>query len=204
MLGDLERSFLLNPVILVALLILLWLLLLYVVYVGAHYVIKMIVLKSLIKDMKKSGARVQQKRRFFGVLFGKKGNVDYVMDVDDKKYELCILSFAALRGHWNIEQARGRYYVECRRQKKPQFGEGGVSDDLKLFKSERRVARKELFLTPIDESFEKQILLIYPWPNRMTYTDSHYHDVTSCKDQVEGHVMMNVEDFYRLMTGKEE
>lgn len=192
-----------NPIVLMVLLISLWLLLLYVVYTGAYYAIKMIVLKSLIKDMKKSGARVQQRRRIFKVLFGKKGDVDYIIGVGDKQYEVCILSFAALRGHWNIEQARGCYYIDCRRQKKPQFGEGGVNDDAKLFKSEIRIARKELFLTPVDESFEKQILLVYPWPNRMTYTDARYNEVGS-GEKIEGHVVMNIEDLYRLVTGKDE
>ena len=56
---------------------------------------------------------------------------------------------------------------------------------------EGRVSRKELKISPIDPSFEKQIFLLYPYPKRITYTDSHYNELY-VGDKVEGHVIMDI------------
>ena len=185
---------------------LLWLLFLYAVYKTIWYMIKMLALKSFIKDMQKSGAVVEPQRKFSDMIFGKKGEADYIISVDGKKYEISVLSFVSTRGRWNVEKTRNHYYVECRRQNKifySQYNNSNAADYVAEYKGESRFSRKELFLTPMDESFEKQILLVYPWPNRVTYTDARYNEIGS-GEKIEGHVVMNVEDLYRLVTGKEE
>ena len=97
---------------------LLWLLFLYAVYKTIWYMIKMLALKSFIKDMQKSGAVVEPQRKFSDMIFGKKGEADYIISVDGKKYEISVLSFVSTRGRWNVEKTRNHYYVECRRQNK--------------------------------------------------------------------------------------
>ena len=186
---------------------LLWLLFLYAVYKTIWYMIKMLALKSFIKDMQKSGAVVEPQRKFSDMIFGKKGEADYIISVDGKKYEISVLSFVSTRGRWNVEKTRNHYYVECRRQNKifySSYVNSNAADYVAEYKGESRFSRKELFLTPMDESFEKQILLIYPWPNRVTYTDARYHDVSSGQEQVDGHVFMDIKDLYQLVTGKDE
>ena len=185
---------------------LLWLLFLYAVYKTIWYMIKMLALKSFIKDMQKSGAVVEPQRKFSDMIFGKKGEADYIISVDGKKYEISVLSFVSTRGRWNVEKTRNHYYVECRRQNKifySQYINSNAADYVAEYKGESRFSRKELFLTPMDESFEKQILLVYPWPNRITYTDARYNEIGS-GEKIEGHVVMNIEDLYRLVTGKDE
>ena len=186
---------------------LLWLLFLYAVYKTIWYTIKMLALKSFIKDMQKSGAVVEPQRKFSDMIFGKKGEADYIISVDGKKYEISVLSFVSTRGRWNVEKTRNHYYVECRRQNKifySQYINSNAADYVAEYKGESRFSRKELFLTPVNESFEKQILLVYPWPNRVTYTDARYHDISSGMEQVDGHVFMDIKDLYQLVTGKEE
>ena len=186
---------------------LLWLLFLYAVYKTIWYMIKMLALKSFIKDMQKSGAVVEPQRKFSDMIFGKKGEADYIISVDGKKYEISVLSFVSTRGRWNVEKTRNHYYVECRRQNKifySQYINSNSADYVAEYKGESRFSRKELFLTPVNESFEKQILLVYPWPNRVTYTDARYQDISSGREQVDGHVFMDIKDLYQLVTGKEE
>ena len=185
---------------------LLWLLFLYAVYKTIWYTIKMRSLKSFIQDMQESGAVVEPQRKFSDMIFGKKGEADYIISADGKKYEISVLSFVSTRGRWNVEKTRNHYYVECRRQNKlvySQYVNSNASHHVAEYRGESRFSRKELFLTPMDESFEKQILLVYPWPNRITYTDARYNEIGS-GEKIEGHVVMNIEDLYRLVTGKDE
>ena len=189
---------------LIVLVLLLWLLLLYTVYKTIWYTIKMLSLKSFIQDMQKSGAVVEPQRKFSDMIFGKKGEADYIISVDGKKYEISVLSFISTHGRWNIEKTRSHYYIESRRQNKifySQYINSNTADHVAEYRGESRFSRKELFLTPIDPTFEKQILLVYPWPERITYTDARYNEVGS-GEKIEGHVVMNIEDLYRLVTGK--
>ena len=189
---------------LIVLVFLLWLLFLYTVYKTIWYTIKMLSLKSFIKDMQKSGAVVEPQRKFSDMIFGKKGEADYIISVDGKKYEISVLSFVSTHGRWNIEKTRSHYFIESRRQNKifySQYINSNTADHVAEYRGESRFSRKELFLTPIDPTFEKQILLVYPWPNRMTYTDARYNEVGS-GEKIEGHVVMHIEDLYRLVTGK--
>ena len=192
---------------LIVLSFLLWLLFIYTVYKIIWYTIKMLALKSFIKDMQKSGAVVEPQRKFSDMIFGKKGEADYIISVDGKKYEISVLSFVSTRGRWNVEKTRNHYYVECRRQNKlvySQYVNSNASHHVAEYRGESRFSRKELFLTPIDPTFEKQILLVYPWPERITYTDARYHDISSGMEQVDGHVFMDIKDLYQLVMGKEE
>ena len=191
---------------LIVLAFLLWLLFVYAVYKMIWYTIKMLSLKSFIKDMQKSGAVVEPQRKFLNMIFGKKGEADYIISADGKKYEISVLSFVSTHGRWNIEKTRSHYYIESRRQNKifySRYINSNTADHVAEYRGESRFSRKELFLTPIDPTFEKQILLVYPWPERITYTDARYNEVGS-GEKIEGHVVMHIEDLYRLVIGKDE
>ena len=151
---------------LIVLVFLLWLLFLYTVYKTIWYTIKMLSLKSFIQDMQKSGAVVEPQRKFSDMIFGKKGEADYIISADGKKYEISVLSFVSTHGRWNIEKTRSHYYIESRRQNKifySRYINSNTADHVAEYKGESRFSRKKLFLTPIDPTFEKQILLDQGW-----------------------------------------
>ena len=76
-----------------------------------------------------------------------------------------------------------------------------VPDHALEYKNEMRLSRKELIITPIDPSFEKQIFLLYPYPKTITYTDQHYNEL-HIGDTVEKHVVMDVRALNELLFNK--
>lgn len=176
----------------------------YGIYKLIWYAIKMLIFKGIMRKMS-CNAAVERKRKFSEIFFGKKGPADYVITVDGKKYEISVLSFVSTHGRWNIEKTRNGYAIESRRASKVFFGKhvnSNQPDHVAEYKGESRVSRKELLLTPVDESFEKQILLLYPYPARITYTDAHYNELRP-GDTVEGHVIMNIAGIKELIRKKE-
>ena len=177
---------------------------LYGIYKLIWYAVKMLILKGVMRKMSRS-VTVERKRKFSYILFGKKGPADYVITADGRRYEISVLSFVSTHGRWNIEKTRNGYAIESRRSSKVFFGKhvnSNQPDHVAEYKGESRVSRKELLLTPMDESFEKQILLLYPYPARITYTDAHYSELRP-GDTVEGHVIMNIAGIKELSNKKE-
>ena len=174
---------------------------LYGLYKIVWYTVKMVALKLFARKLTKKGAVVEQKRGVLSIAFGKKGTVDYIIEYKGKKYEVSVLSFISSHGRWNIERARDCFFIESRRASKIFYKRrvhSGVPDHALEYKGELRVSRKELNVTPIDPSFEKQIFLLYPYPKRITYTDTNYNELY-VGDKVEGHVLMNVESLNNLI-----
>jgi len=119
---------------------------------------------------------------------------DFIVNHEDKKYEISVLSFISTHGRWNIEKTRTRFFIESRRASKIFYKNNvntALPDHSFEHKGEGRVSRKELKISPIDPSFEKQIFLLYPYPKRITYTDAHYNELY-VGDKVEGHVIMDI------------
>ena len=104
-------------------------------------------------------------------------------------------------GRWNIEKTRTRFFIESRRASKIFFKKhvnSAIPNHAAEYKSEVRVSRKELNITPVDASFEKQIFLLYPYPKRITYTDAHYNELY-VGDKVEGHFIVDVKTLNNLL-----
>ena len=173
----------------------------YGLYKIVWYTITMIVFTKFAKKITKKGAVVEQKRGVLGIVFGKKGLCDYIIKYKDKKYEISVLSFVSTHGRWNIEKTSTRFFIESRRASKI-FYKKHVNSSLPNhaleYKSEVRVSRKELNITPVDLSFEKQIFLLYPYPKKITYTDAHYNELR-VGDKVEGHVVLDVRNLNNLI-----
>ena len=53
-------------------------------------------------------------------------------------------------------------------------------------------------MTKKDEEYAMQILLVYPEPMRITYSDHQYTELHS-GDTVEYHTVMNVQDFWEFI-----
>lgn len=174
---------------------------LYGLYKIAWYAVKMLALKGFARKLTKKGAFVEQKRGVLAIAFGKKGMVDYIIDYKGKKYEVSVLSFISSHGRWNIEKARDCFFIESRRASRIFYKRrvhSGVPEHALEYKGELRVSRKELNVTPIDQSFEKQIFLLYPYPKKITHTDTRYTELF-VGDEVEGHAVMDIDSLIKLI-----
>ena len=175
--------------------------LLYGCYKIVWYTVKMLKFARFAKELTKKGATVEQQRGIVGTVFGKKGFPDFIVKYKDKKYEISVLSFVSTHGRWNIEKTRTRFFIESRRASKIFYKKNvntALPDHTFEYKGEGRVSRKELKISPIDPSFEKQIFLLYPYPKRITYTDAHYTELY-VGDKVEGHVIMDIKTLSDLL-----
>ena len=175
--------------------------LLYCLYKVIWYALKMIRFKSYMHSLSNEGVIVVPQRKFTDVIFGKKGCADYIIEHKGKKYEVSVLSFISVRGRLNIEKTRTRYFIESRHVNKLFYKihvNTNTSSNASEYKNETRISRKELTITPVDTTFEKQIFLIYPKPQRITYTDTQYKELY-VGNMVDGHVIMDIREFDKLL-----
>ena len=180
--------------ILVALSVIAFAVFVYGVYKTIWYIIKLVSFTKIIKKLTEQGADVQKLRKKKDIFFGKKGEPDFIITCKDKKYEISVLSFISTHGRWNIEKTRTRFFIESRRGSKffyKMHVNSNAPEHVREYKNEVRISRKELYITPIDESFEKQIFLLYPYPKRITYTNAQYNEVY-IGNEVEGHVVLDI------------
>lgn len=180
--------------LLVALSVIAFAALVYGLYKTIWYIIKMVSFTKITKKLTEQGADVQKLRKKKDIVFGKKGEPDFIITCKDKKYEISVLSFISTHGRWNIEKTRTRFFIESRRGSKffyKMHVNSNAPEHVREYKNEVRISRKELYITPIDESFEKQIFLLYPYPKRITYTNAQYNEVY-IGNEVEGHVVLDI------------
>ncbi|MBO5883380.1 MAG: hypothetical protein J6Q78_03125 [Clostridia bacterium] len=151
--------------------------------------------------MKKISASVERKRGTWDTFFGEKGLVDLIVTLGDKKYEVCVLSFISTHGRWNIEKGYDGYFIESRRASTVFYKVYNHSEQGALageYKRESSVSRKMLDITPQSEEYEKQIFLLYPFPKKLTLTDSSYRELY-IGDKIDGHEIMNIDVFLELL-----
>ena len=188
-------------IVLYAILLIAWLIFVYGIYKLVWYFVKMLALNSFMKDINKDNVTVIPQRKFSEIVFGKKCSTDYIIDINGKRHEITVNSFVSTHGRWNIEKTRTSFFVESRRASAVFFGKyvnSNQPDHVVEYKGESRVSRKELFLIQTNEEFDKQILLLYPYPARITYTDAHYHELFP-GDKVEGRVIMKIDGIKELI-----
>ena len=175
---------------------------LYSVFKVIWYTAVMLSLPGKMKRLEKKGARVERLRSLWDTVFGRKGDPAYYVTVGAKRYEVTVLSFISIHGRWIFEMRTSKFYIEARRlrshfySQKKHRGMGGSDIE---YKNEFRISRKELFLTPIEEEYTGQILLLYPEPKRVVCVDHQYRELAS-GDTVEGHTVMNIHDFLELIS----
>ena len=187
--------------ILLALAVIAFAALIYGVYKTIWYIIKLVSFTKIIKKLTEQGADVQKLRKKKDIVFGKKGEPDFIITCKDKKYEISVLSFISTHGRWNIEKTRTRFFIESRRGSKffyKMHVNSNAPEHVREYKNEVRISRKELYITPIDESFEKQIFLLYPYPKRITYTNAQYNEVY-IGNEVEGHIVLDIKALNSLI-----
>ena len=174
---------------------------LYGVFKVIWYTVVMLSLPVKMKRLQKKGARVERLRSLWDMVFGRKGDPAYYVTVRAKRYEVTVLSFISIHGRWIFEMRTGKFRIEARRLRSHFYSEKkhrGIGGSDIEYKSEFRISRKELFLTPVEEEYAGQILLLYPTPKRIVCVDHRYRDLAS-GDTVEGHTVMNIRDFISLI-----
>ena len=178
--------------------------LMYGLYKIVWYLLKILALNRFINKLIKKGVKVERKRKIIDIFFGKKGEADFIIEHKWKKYEVSVLSFISTHGRWNIEKTRTNFFIESRRASEffyKKYSNSGEPDHVGEYKNDARISRKELYITQIDTSFEKQILLLYPYPKRITYTDAHYNEIYA-GSEVEKHVVMGIDDLKKILFSK--
>ena len=91
---------------------------LYTVYKIIWYVLVMTKFRFKIKKLNRKDMIVKYKRSLLGTIFGKKGEIDFLLDTPGSTVTVSVITFISVHGRWNIEKARNNYYIEARRKNK--------------------------------------------------------------------------------------
>lgn len=166
----------------------------YTVYKVIWYAVKMLYLKSKLNNPK-----IKFITPFKSIIFGKKGKTNFLIKGKTQTTEVSVLSFISTHGRWNIEKARTRYYFESRRYNKIFYNEykntGTEPEHSKQYRRESRIFRSVLEITP---SQGNKVILIYPKPKELTYTD-HKLEYLGKGSKIENYSVMFLDDVLELI-----
>lgn len=172
---------------------------LYSIYKVIWYIVKILVLFGKVSKLARGGVTVQWLRHPLKIIFGQKGVPIFTVGMSGKNYEVSILSFISTHSRWNIEKTRTRYLFEVRKYNKilyNVYNNSGTEPELsKEYRRETRLYRKELYVSPISEAYDKQMWLVYPKPRLLTYTDTGWEYLIA-GNIVGGHEIMYAKDFF--------
>lgn len=172
---------------------------LYSIYKVIWYIVKILVLFGKVSKLARGGVTVQWLRHPLKIIFGQKGVPIFTVGMSGKNYEVSVLSFISTHSRWNIEKTRTRYLFEVRKYNKilyNVYNNSGTEPELsKEYRRETRLYRKELYVSPISEAYEKQIWLVFPKPRLLTYTDTNWEYLIA-GSVVGGHEIMYAKDFF--------
>ena len=183
-------------------LILLTLSLFYVLRKMFRYTVKLVTLKSLLKDYNSDKIKITFLRKLRHIAFGPRGQTDFIIETPKKRYVVSVISFILENGRWNIEKTRNSYYVEARRRNdifyRVEKNSGTEPEFARDYRRESRIQRSELHLSTQKSDSEKRILLIYPHPLLLTYTDSQIHYLNP-GDRIEDYEIMYADELIALL-----
>ena len=169
------------------------------------YTVKMLALRSFMKDLGKAeDVQVISHRSLIKTCFSKKGDTDYTVILKEKTYKISILTFISTRGRWNFEKSKEQYFIECRRRhiffyKKVKHSE--APEHALTYKGETKFARSELFIPTAEK--EIPIFLLYPWPHTVSHTDAKFRELLP-GDSVAGVVLMDATLLKKTILGSDE
>ncbi len=183
-------------------LILLTLSLFYVLRKLFRYAVKLITLKSLLKDYNTGDVKITFLRKIHHMAFGPRGQTDFIIETPKGRYAVSVISFLLENGRWNIEKTRSSYFVEARRRNdifyRVEKNSGTEPEFARDYRRESRFQRSELHLATQKSDSEKRILLIYPCPLSLTYTDSEIHYLNP-GDRIEDYEIMYADELIALL-----
>lgn len=176
---------------------------LYSIYKVIWYIVKILALFGKVSKLARGGVTVQWLRHPLKIIFGQKGVPIFTVGMSGKNYEVSVLSFISTHSRWNIEKTRTRYLFEVRKYNKilyNVYNNSGTEPELsKEYRRETRLYRKELYVSPISEAYEKQIWLVFPKPRLLTYTDTGWEYLIA-GSVVGGHEIMYAKDFFEFIS----
>ena len=176
---------------------------LYSIYKVIWYIVKILVLFGKVSKLARGGVTVQWLRHPLKIIFRQKGVPIFTVGMSGKNYEVSVLSFISTHSRWNIEKTRTRYLFEVRKYNKilyNVYNNSGTEPELsKEYRRETRLYRKELYVSPISEAYEKQIWLVFPKPRLLTYTDTGWEYLIA-GSVVGGHEIMYAKDFFEFIS----
>ena len=176
---------------------------LYSIYKVIWYIAKILVLLGKVSKLARGGVTVQWLRHPLKIIFGQKGVPIFTVGMSGKNYEVSVLSFISTHSRWNIEKTRTRYLFEVRKYNKilyNVYNNSGTEPELsKEYRRETRLYRKELYVSPISEAYDKQMWLVYPKPRLLTYTDTGWEYLIA-GNIVGGHEIMYAKDFFEFIS----
>ena len=176
---------------------------LYSIYKVIWYIVKILVLFGKVSKLARGGVTVQWLRHPLKIIFGQKGVPIFTVGMSGKNYEDSVLSFISTHSRWNIEKTRTRYLFEVRKYNKilyNVYNNSGTEPELsKEYRRETRLYRKELYVSPISEAYDKQMWLVYPKPRLLTYTDTGWEYLIA-GNIVGGHEIMYAKDFFEFIS----
>ena len=187
--------------------ILIALAILYAILKVIWYTVKMLALRSFMKDLGKAKKiQVISHRSLIKTCFSTKGETDYTVIAKDKTYKISILTFISTRGRWNFEKGKDGYFIECRRRhlffyKKVKHSE--MPEHALTYKGETKFARSELTVPKVADETETPIFLLYPWPRTVSHTDAKFQELCPA-DSVAGITLMDAELLRKTILGSDE
>ena len=156
----------------------------YLCYKLVWYFFKIMGFRAKLKGLKKQGCRIERKRSILSMFFGKKGILDLSIEKAGQKYDVYLISFISTHGRWNIERGEKYYFAEARRYNRVFYNvyknssdEPGFSRD---FRRESEFQKCVLHLPQREAALEEgKIILIYPIPRLLTYTENKFEYLKS-------------------------
>ena len=176
---------------------------LYLCYKVLWYLTKIIMFQSKLKKLRGDGCHIQRERIYWSMFFGKKCVLDFTVTIQNQKFNVYLLSFLSTRGRWNIEKGENCYYAEARRYNRVFYNAyRNSSDEPEHSRDFRRESPfwKCLFHLPKEKasSNDKQIVLAYPTPRLLTYTDKKLEYLQS-GNTFDGYTVMLWDDFLNFL-----
>lgn len=166
------------------------------------YTVKMVVLRFKLGKLKSKGLALEFKRPFYKMIFGKKGETDFIVSNKRERYAVSVISFVSTRGRWNIEQAQDHPYIEVRRYNRIFYNlyqnSGTEPEHSKDYRRETRLIRSRLYVSPEEASGDNRVLLIHPRPRLLTYTDTRFRYLGS-GDSVFGYQILYAPDLFEAL-----
>ena len=168
----------------------------YTLYKSIWYAVKWIVFRTNLSALTKDGVKITWHRKPIQMVFRQKGQFDLTIDTRRNTYHIAILTSISTHSRWNVMKGKNHYYFEVRRPKKIFYDvnvhSGNNSEMSYDYLKEERFSLSQLDLeeSKFFRENEKKILLVYPTPKTITYTD---HQVNYLKS---GSTVCGYEVFY--------
>ncbi len=174
----------------------------YTIYKILWYTVKMSALHSIIKEYDDFRCKIEFCGSLKNVIFSKKGALYFTITTPKGKFEVSLLSSISTHSRWNIEKASQGHFLEVRKYNnvfyKVENNSSTAPEHAKDYRRESRFKRCELYLTPKNEEYKKQFLLVYPQPKLLTYTTTRL-DYLIAGSKIDEHEIIFAEDLLNIL-----